>query len=168
MDEMPPLEGLDAAAGGPVLITPRQARFLSWMSDVLIYVVVINLFVEYAPSVIIESFTISLFTALLLKLLLDRILGFEHRVRAWFGRRPGTGWRILGLGATWGILFLSKFVIIEVTHLIFRDSVELGGFLQVVVLIIAMIAARRGLGFVYTRLLGPPVVEPIAPTVPIR
>jgi len=162
MDSMPPHDGLDAGADGLIVITPGQARFLSWMSDVLIYVVVINLFVEYAPSVIIESFTLSLFTALLLKLMLDSILGLEHRVRAWFGRRPGPGWRIAGLGATWGILFLSKFVIIELTHLIFGDLVQLGGFIQIVVLIIAMIAARRGLGLVYTRLLGPATPAPVA------
>jgi hypothetical protein len=155
MDAMPAREGLDLVADGPIVITAGQARFLSWMADVLIYVVVINLFVEYAPSVIIESFTISLLTAILLKLMLDSIVGLEHRVRAWFGRRRGAGWRILGLGATWGILFLSKFVIIEITHLIFSDSVQLGGFIDVVVLVIAMIAARRGLGLVYSRLLGP-------------
>ncbi len=158
MDPMPANEGLDLVANGPIVITPRQARFLSFMSDVLIYVVVINLFVEYAPSVIIESFTISLFTAIVLKLMLDSIIGLEQRVRAWFGRRVGTVWRILGIGATWGILLLSKFVIIEITHLIFGDRVQLGGFIDVVVLVIAMIAARRGLGLVYVRLLGPAAV----------
>jgi len=162
VDSMPPHDGLDAGADGLIVITPDQARFLSWMSDVLIYVVVINLFVEYAPGVIIESFTLSLFTALMLKLMLDSILGFEHRVRAWFGRRPGPGWRIVGLGATWGILFLSKFVIIEITHVIFGDRVQLGAFVQVAALIIAMIAARRGLGLIYSRLVGRAPAAPVA------
>ena len=135
-------------------MTPRQARYQSWMADVLIYVVVINLFVEYAPGVIIESFTISLLTALLLKLMLDAILGFERRVAAWFAQREGITWRVLGVAAIWAILFFSKFVIIEVTALVFGDSVKLGGFFGIVVLIVAMIGARRAVGLVYDRVLG--------------
>jgi hypothetical protein len=145
---------LNGPHDGPILITPWQARFLSWTADVLIYVVVINLFVEYAPSVIIESFTVSLLTAVLLKLLLDSILGLEHRVRAWFARRSGAGWRITGLATTWAILFLSKFLIIEVTAIVFGNQVKLGGFIEVVALVIAMIAARRLMGLLYRRLAG--------------
>ena len=50
------------------------------------------------------------------------------------------------------ILFLSKFLIIEVTHLVFGEQVKLGGFIEVVVLIIALIAARAAVGVVYRRL----------------
>jgi hypothetical protein len=104
--------------------------------------------------VIIESFTVSLLTAVLLKLLLDSILGLEHRVRAWFARRSGAGWRITGLATTWAILFLSKFLIIEVTAIVFGNQVKLGGFIEVVALVIAMIAARRLMGLLYRRLAG--------------
>ena len=44
--------------------TRRQEIFLSWTSDVLIYIVVLNLFVEYNPKIVIDSFTISIFTAI--------------------------------------------------------------------------------------------------------
>jgi len=39
--------------------------------DVVVYVVVLNLAIEYFPSVISESFTISLLTAVLLKAVLE-------------------------------------------------------------------------------------------------
>ena len=45
-----------------VTITRKQEIFFSWMSDVLIYTVVLNLFVEYADAVVIDSFTISILT----------------------------------------------------------------------------------------------------------
>ena len=125
------------------------------MTDVLVFIVVINLFVQYAPRVIIESFTTSIFTALLLKLMLDSILGLEHRVAAWFGAREGTTWKLLRMATMFSIPFLSKFVIIEVTDLIFGDRVKLGGFIEVVALVIAMIAARRAVTLVFDRL-GPP------------
>ena len=42
--------------------------------DVFVYVVVLNLFVEYLPQVISETFTLSLLTAVLLKGVLNRRL----------------------------------------------------------------------------------------------
>jgi hypothetical protein len=74
---------------GSITITRTQQRFVSWTTDVLVYIVVLNLFVEFADSVVIDSFTISIFTAVVLKAMLDLILGFEHRVGAWFAEREG-------------------------------------------------------------------------------
>jgi hypothetical protein len=37
------------------------------LPDVLVYIVVLNLFVEWAPAVVIESFTVSILTAIALK-----------------------------------------------------------------------------------------------------
>ena len=42
--------------------------------DVLVYVVVLNLAIEYVPNVISETFTLSLLTALLLKVSLEVVL----------------------------------------------------------------------------------------------
>jgi hypothetical protein len=139
----------------PLTMNRAQARFLSWTADVLIDVVVINLFVEYAPNVIIESFSTSLVTALLLKLLLDATLGLKRSVIARFGQREGMRWRVATAAAIWAILFLSKFVIIEVTAVVFGDSVQLGGFFGIVVLILAMLGARQAMGLIYHRVLGP-------------
>jgi hypothetical protein len=141
-----------APAEGRISVTPRQASFVSWVSDVLLFVVVINLFVQYAPQVIIESFSISILTAVLLKLMLDAILGLERRTSAWFASRQGAVSTILGAATTLLILFLSKFVILAITDIVFGDAVTLGGFVDVVVLILTMILARKGLSLVYRRL----------------
>jgi len=153
---------LDAVAPRPFATdpcrdqTPNQARFLSWLADILVYTLVLNLFVEYLPRVVIESFSISIITAILLKLLLDSILGFEHRVAGWFSRRDGQAWRMLGLLTMFSILFLSKFVVLELTHLVFGGRVYLGGLIEVVLLIVTLIAARQALAVIYYRVLGKP------------
>jgi hypothetical protein len=72
-----------------ITITRSQACFVSWVADVLVYIVVLTLFVEWAPAVVIESFTVSILTAIALKALLDLIIGFEHRVNA-FSRTSGS------------------------------------------------------------------------------
>jgi hypothetical protein len=48
--------------------------------DVFVYVVVLNLALEYVPSVISEGFTLSLLTALLLKIALEVALALKGRV----------------------------------------------------------------------------------------
>ena len=135
-----------------IIITTQQRRFASWMTDVLVYTVVLNLFVEYSDNVVIDSFTISIFTAVVLKALLDVILGVEHRIRGWFAAREGTFWRVTGAVSTLGVLFLSKFVILEVIDIIFGDHVELGHLIEVIALVIALMVTRRIFNGIYNRL----------------
>ncbi len=52
--------------------------------DVFVYVVVLNLAVEYVPSVLTESFTLSLLTAVLLKVVLELVVVIKGRIVAGF------------------------------------------------------------------------------------
>ena len=124
------------------MITRAQKIFLSWTKDVLIYIVVLNLFVEYNSKIVIDSFTISIFTAILLKILLEIILKFEHLVAEFFKSRPGKLSNFLRIFATWMILFFSKFLILEVVDIVFGEHVELGKFLDVILLVIALMVAE--------------------------
>ena len=121
----------------------RQLFFFSWTKDVLIYVVILNLFVEYVDKVVIDSFTISILTAILLKTLLEIILGLEHRVGHFFEGRPGNLAKFLRIMSARIILFLSKFLILEVVDLVFGDHVELGSFVQVLGLVLALMIVRE-------------------------
>ncbi len=131
-----------------VRVTAAQERFSSWASDVLVYTVVLNLFVEYSDAIVIDSFTISLFTAAVLKVLLDLLTAAEHHVSGYFGKFH----KALGFLSMWAVLFLSKFVILEVIDIIFGDHVDLGKFLDVVLLIIAMMVARALVQWAYDSL----------------
>jgi hypothetical protein len=135
-------------------VTPAQERFTSWVSDVLIDIVVLNLFVEFAHTVVIDAFAISILTALLLKLMVDAVKGLEQRVSAYFAAKPGTVSKILRVVAVWLILFLSKFVILEVVNFVFGDHVELGSFIEIVAIVIAMLAANAALQTAYQKLGG--------------
>ncbi len=139
-----------------IVVTPAQQRFASWMTDVLVYIVVLNLFVEHAREVVIDSFTISILTAILLKLMLDALLGVEHRVSAYFASRQGTVFKILGPLTVFSILFFSKFLILEVVNFVFGDHVALGHFVEIAAIVVAMIVASRVLRVIYMRL-GRPV-----------
>jgi hypothetical protein len=141
-----------------VTVTRAQERFASWASDVLVYTVVLNLFVEYSEAIVIDSFTISLFTAAVLKILLDILTAVEHRVGHFFGQYA----KWLGFASMWMVLFLSKFVILEVIDIVFGEHVELGKFLDVVFLIITMMVVRALVARAYEALGVPEAEEPAA------
>jgi hypothetical protein len=110
--------------------------------DVFVYVVILNLAVEYVPSVISEGFTLSLLTAVLLKFALELVLLLKQRiVRGLRAAATPTG-KVIAAVALWVVAAGSKFVVLELVDLIFGDAVSLGGFISVSLLIIALLAAR--------------------------
>jgi hypothetical protein len=132
-----------------ITITHLQEVYASWYVDILIYIVVLNLFVEFSEAIFIDSFTISILTAILLKLLLEFFERLEWSNLRYFQQKEGTAWKVLGIVVIASILVLSKFVILEVVNLVFGDRVELGHFLDVIALILTMIIARALAVWIY-------------------
>ncbi|MGZ4612725.1 MAG: hypothetical protein ACXV1K_06070 [Kineosporiaceae bacterium] len=112
--------------------------------DVFVYVVVLNLFVQYFPSVISETFTLSLLTAVLLKAVLEVVVAVKNRVRKRF-RAAATPLGKAAAGVMlWAVLFGSKFLVLESVDLVFGPRVSLGGFLSVTLLIVTLLLSRAG------------------------
>jgi hypothetical protein len=145
-------------AGGPRL-THAQARFTAALTQILVSIVVLNLFVEYVHTVVIDSFTVSIVTAVLLWVMLRVITRLEHRVSGFFRRRKGAASRVLRLLSVWAIMFVSKFVIIEVVGLATAGRAVLGEFFAVVAIVLVLMAAEYALMWVYRRLGAPPTTE---------
>lgn len=112
--------------------------------DVFVYVVVLNLAIEYFPAVISEGFTLSLLTAVLLKLALEVVLLLKGRVisriRAASTRRGQAAAALV----LWVLAAGSKLVVLELVDLVFGGAVSLGGFVSVTVLVVALLASRAG------------------------
>ena len=133
-------------------LTSAQRWYVSWTADLLVYTVVLNLFDEYVEGVRIESFTISILTAALLKIMLVLLGGIEHRVHHYFANRD-EGWaRPVGAVLIFGILFGGKLLILEVVNLVFGDEVELGRIIEVVALILTMMLSRAVMDRIFRRL----------------
>ena len=130
-------------------MTSAQASFVSWVSAVLVDIVVLNLFVEFVHTVVIDSFYISILTAVLLKLMVDAVKGLEQRVSAYLSAKQGAAWKPVRFVAVWLILFLSKFVILEVVNVVFGSHVELGSFIEILAIVVTMLVANAALEAVY-------------------
>lgn len=110
--------------------------------DLFVYVVVLNLAVEYVPSVISEGFTLSLLTAVLLKVALELVIVLKGKVitrlRAASTRRA----KVAAALSLWVVAAGSKLVVLELVDLVFGDAVSLGGFIPVALLVVALLVSR--------------------------
>jgi hypothetical protein len=120
-------------------LAPRRAAAVV---DVFVYVVVLNLFVEYLPQVISETFTLSLLTAVLLKGVLEIVVAGKNRVKARFRKASTPGGKTVAAVMLWAVLVGSKFLVLEVVALVFGDRVSLGGFFSVTALILVLLLSR--------------------------
>jgi hypothetical protein len=110
--------------------------------DVLVNVVVLNLAVQFVPSVITETFTLSLLTAVLLKVVLEVVVAGKGVVVSRL-RAATTPLGKVGAGmALWLVAVGSKFLVLELVAVVFQGSVQLGGFVPVTLLIVTLLVSR--------------------------
>lgn len=121
------------------------------MVDVFVYVVILNLATQFFPTVLTESFTISLLTAIMLKLVLELVLLGKTRVLRRIRGSSTLSRRIVSIGMLVLLLPASKFLVLWLEDLVFGDAVSLGGFWPATLLIFALMGARWGVRW----LLGP-------------
>lgn len=133
-----------------VTVTRRQQVFAGAVLSVLVNVVVLNLFVEFADEVVIDSFWISVLTAVLLTTMLGVLAKFEQRIHHYFFEKHS--WRLAGVIAIWLVLFGSKFLMLEIVDIVFGDHVSLGHLLEVILIVVAMMIAGQLMQTVYDRL----------------
>ena len=127
---------------------PRPIR--SWVRanpadlvDVFVYVVVLNLAVQFVPSIISESFTMSLLTAVLLKVALELVIGVKKKAVSAF-RSADTNLAKAGSGLVlWGFMIGSKIAVLWLVEFAFGGAVTLGGFWPVTGLVFVLLLARK-------------------------
>lgn len=129
-----PERGDDARAVDP--------RIAAAVVDVFVYVVVLNLFVEYLPAVLSETFTLSLLTAVLLKGVLEIVVAAKTRVKGRFRRASTRAEKATAALLLWVVLVGSKFLVLKLVDLVFGDRVSLGGFVPVTLLILTLLVSR--------------------------
>jgi hypothetical protein len=135
-----------------VVLTRAQTRYADWSIDILVYAIVLNLFDEYVHGVLIDSFTISLLTAILLKVMLVLLSKVEEPVSEYFLSKGTAAAKAIGTVVVLAILLGGKLLILEVVNLVFGDDVDLGHFVEVIALIITMMVARRLMDWLFDRL----------------
>ena len=117
--------------------------------DLLVYVVVLNLAIQFVPSVISESFVLSLLTAVLLKVVLEVVVLAKTAILRRIRTAPRLAGRILAVVTLVLVLPGSKLLVLWLVDVVFGDAVRLGGFLPVTGLIIVLMLARGGVRMLF-------------------
>ena len=110
--------------------------------DLFVYVVVLNLAIEYLPSVISESFTLSLLTAALLKIALELVILLKSQILSSLRAATTRRTKLSAALALWVVAAGSKLVVLKLVDLVFGDAVSLGGFIPVTLLVVALLLSR--------------------------
>jgi len=124
----------------------RQLLYVRYFTAILIDLLVLNLFDEYWDKVQIDSFTISLLTAILLQIMLKITIKFEHKIGDYFKSKPGKFMKFMRFFSAWLILFVSKLVILEAVNMAFGEEVQFKGawhgVLAFIVVVMVMLIAE--------------------------
>ena len=104
--------------------------------------VVLNLAIEYTPSVISESFTLSLLTAALLKIALEVVIALKGEILTRLHAADTRRAKLAAAVSLWVVAAGSKLVVLELVDLVFGDAVSLGGFITVTLLVAALLGSR--------------------------
>jgi hypothetical protein len=133
------------SATGHQLRGPVRAWIVTHPADVVdlfVYVVVLNLAIQYLPAVLSETFTLSLLTAALLKVTLELVIRLKGALLA---RLRGATTRLAKTTSAlmlWVVAAGSKLVVLWLIDIVFGGSVSLGGFLPVTLLVVALLMSR--------------------------
>lgn len=130
---------------------PRRGPVRAWVVahpagvvDLFVYVVVLNLAIQYLPAVISETFTLTLLTAALLKVTLELVIVLKGAALA---RLRGATTRVSRTAAAlllWAVAAGSKVVVLWLVDIAFGGAVSLGGFVPVTLLVVALLLSRAG------------------------
>lgn len=121
-------------------INNKQRLYIRYFTAILIDLTVLNLFDEYWDLVQIDSFTISLFAAIVLQVLLVITIKIEHKIGDYFKKKKGFMAKFLRIFSAWLVLFGSKFLILEALEFAFGNEVQFkGAFHGVVALIVVIV-----------------------------
>ena len=86
-------------------------------------------------------FSLSIFVSTILTLILNATEWLEHEIQHFFCVRLNR--KILGAFLMWFVVFSSKFLYLWLDDYIFGSDVELGGFLEIIVLSAVLMGAEK-------------------------
>jgi hypothetical protein len=135
---------------GPIVtgtIVRNQVLFVRYFNAVLVDLVVLGLLNEYWNRVDIDSFSVALLAAVILQVLLKVSLALEHKVGMYFKKKSGLTAKVMRIVSAWGILFVSKLIILWAIDVAFGNSFifhgKFHGVFPFLILIVVIIMAEK-------------------------
>lgn len=122
------------------MVNRRQKVFREWTTGTLLYAVVMGFFDDYTEFLDVTSFSTLFLAAFVMQALTYGTLQLKRlAVSRFTGSSVGVGSKVATGFTVWAIMFLSKFVFLAVLDILFGPSVQVSGFLGLVLIIVTMV-----------------------------
>jgi len=132
--------------------SPKQQLFREMVMGTLVYAVVLGFFEDHTDIINTWSYTTTFFVAIVMQILTYITFWLKSLVVKYFKGKEGKKYRAALVFGVWLILFLSKFVFLAVIDYTFGSSVDLSGFVGLMIIILTMTAAKYLIDIVYSKL----------------
>lgn len=130
----------------------RQELFRTMFGGILIYSVVLGFFNDYTDILHTSSYSVTFAVAVVMQILTYLTFALKDKVKNSFKKRDGKFNKVGLVFSIWLILFFSKFVFLAVISFIFRDEVEISGFVGLMLIIICMTIAEKLAEYIHNKL----------------
>lgn len=133
-------------------MSTKQQVFRNMLVGTLLYSVVIGFFNDYTDILHTRSYSITFALAVVLQLLTFATFYIKKQVVRHSKKLSGPKGKFALVFGVWLVLFLSKFVFLWAIGAIFKDSVELTGFINILVVVATMTLAQRLVEYIDSKL----------------
>jgi hypothetical protein len=130
----------------------KQEIFRTMLLGTLLYTVVIGVFNDYTDILHTRSYSITFSLAIVLQSLTFATLYIKKLMVKRSKKFSGARAKFALVFGVWIVLFLSKFVFLWAIGAIFKESVELTGFVNIFIVVLTMTLAQKLLEYIDTKL----------------
>lgn len=127
----------------------KQELFREIVLGTLLYTVVLGFFNDYTDVIHTNSYSTTFMVAIVMEILTYLTFMLKNQVVSWFKEKQTKFKKLLMSFFIWLILFVSKFIFIEVIAFVFRDEVKISGFIGILVMVPCLTIAQRLVDYIY-------------------
>lgn len=121
----------------------KQKIYREIILGTLLYSVVLGFFNDYTHILHTDTYSITFAVAIVMEILTYLTFVFKDVVAGWFKKKDGKIYRYGLIFSIWLILFLSKFIFLEVIAIVFRNEVKISGFIGLLLIVICLTIAQK-------------------------
>ena len=130
----------------------KQELFQNMFVGILLYSVVLGFFNDYTDILHTGTYSVTFMVAIVMQMLTYLTFALKDQVVNWF-KKKGESYNKLALALSiWAIMFFSKFVFLGAVSIIFKDEVEISGFVGLLLIIACLTITQKIVEIVYEKL----------------
>ncbi|MEI7674637.1 MAG: hypothetical protein WCI60_02780 [bacterium] len=130
----------------------KQKIYREIILGILLYSVVLGFFNDYTNILHTGTYSVTFAVAIVMEILTYLTFLLKDLIVTWFKDKEGKIYRYAMFFSVWLVLFLSKFVFLEVIAIVFRSEVKISGFVGLLIIVICLTAAEKIVNLIDKRL----------------